>query len=147
MPTFATLAAEEIFATFPEWRLHSRDEQAEDGSKYVFVDVPAPAEANTSHGLTINTVNEEITVSFDFYHSHFDRWNVREAGYEYEAALPFVQSLLEEVVAVASWWNEDKWAGSCQVLAGEAPLMPVVKDYSHVRVRSWHGTLNADSDA
>ena len=147
MTPFATAVAAEIHASFPEWQAYSREEEADDGSTYLLVSVPAPADANTVHGLTISTDNEEVTVSFDFYHSHFDQWSVRRVGYEHEAALPFVQALFREGVGAASWWNGKQWVGSCQVQAGEPAQMPVAKEYTHVRVRSWRGKLNADRDA
>jgi len=144
---FATGVAAEIHADFPEWQAYSREEKADDGRTYLLVSVPAPADGNTAHGLMTSTDNEVVTVSFDFYHSHFDQWSVREAGYEHEAALPFVRALLSEEVGAASWWNGKQWVGSCQARAGEPVEMPIAKDYTHVRVRSWRGKLNADRDA
>jgi len=147
MNQFSAAIADEIFASYPEWRSRAREETAQDGSTYLYVEVPAPAAANTTHGLEINTDNEEVTVSFDFYHSHFDCWKVRDHGFEHQAALPFVQAVLSERVAVASWWLDERWCGSCQLTADEEPDLTDVRDFNRIRVRSWQGSRNEDRDA
>jgi len=147
MNQFSATVAEEIFASYPEWRSRAREEDAQDGSTYLYIEVPAPAAADTTHGLEINTDNEEVTVSFDFYHSHFDRWKVQQPGFEHQAALPFVQALLSESVAVASWWQGEQWCGSCQLAAGEEPELTVAQEFNRIRVRSWQGSRNEDRDA
>jgi hypothetical protein len=147
MNEFSTTIAEEIFASYPEWRTRAREEDAQDGSTYLYIEVPTPAAANTTHGLEINTDNEEVTVTFDFYHSHFERWKVQESGFEHEASPPFVQALLSESVAVASWWQGEQWRGSCQLAVGEEPELTVAEEFNRIRVRSWQGNRNDDRDA
>lgn len=147
MNQFSANIAEEIFANYPEWRSFAREEKSKNEGTYLYVEIQAPTAANTVHGLCISTDNDEVTVSFDFYHSHFEHWAVREAGFEYEAALPFVQALLSESVAVASWWQGEQWCGSCQVEAGEQPELTVVREFNRIRVRSWLGKRNEDRDA
>ncbi|HZL95572.1 MAG TPA: hypothetical protein VFB99_18085 [Vicinamibacterales bacterium] len=146
MDAFSKSAAEQIFESYPEWKAYAREETY-DGATYLVVDVPPPASANAEHGLRIDTHNDEITVSFDFYHSHFDTWNVREVGSEHEAALPFVQAILSEKVGVASWWRGTEWRGSTHFSRGERPHFEFAKDYNRLRVRSWQGNLNEDRDA
>jgi hypothetical protein len=146
MDEFSTSAAEGIFASYPEWRAHAREE-THDGETYLVVEVPTPSSANVEHGLRIETYNSEFTVSFDFYHSHFDTWNVREVGSEHEAALPFVQAIISENVGVASWWRDTEWRGSTQFDRGERPQFQYAKDYNRLRLRSWRGSLNVDCDA
>jgi hypothetical protein len=147
MNQFSAEVAEEIFASYPEWKPFARVEESSDGTMYLYVEVPSPALAQVEHGLTINTDNEEVTVSFDFYHSHFDSWKVREPDFEHQAALLFVQAVLSEEVAVASWWQGQEWRGSCQVFAGESPTPGVTQDFNRIRVRSWRGKRNEDRDA
>ena len=110
------------------------------------IEPPTPTSANVEHGLRIDTYNDEITVSFDAYHSHFDTWDA-EPGYEHVAALPFVRALLTEQIGIASWWHEDQWKGSSQLQRGERPAEEFVDGYNRIRVRSWQGALNEDRDA
>ena len=140
MDDFSASVADEIFADFPEWRIFGKEEVATDGSHYLVVDVPSPKEADTPDGLVISTYDGEITVSFDFYHSHFDQWRPSEPDDGYGSALELVQSILNESVAISSWWNGDQWLGSGRVINGE--LREVSFEYTRIRVRSWRGRHN-----
>jgi len=146
MNEFSRSVAKEIFESFPDWKAYAREE-THDGSTYLVVDVPAPPSAKVEHGLRIDTYDDEVSVSFDFYHSHFDSWQVQEPSSEDEAALPFVQAILAERVGVASWWHGKDWRGSIQFNRGEQLKSDLVNDYDHLRVRSWQGRLNEDRDA
>ncbi len=147
MNAFSTDTAKEIFASYPEWKAYARQEKDEDGSAYLFIEIPAPQPADTDHGLTISTYDNEITVSFDFYHSHFDSWRDRGQAYGEYAALPFVQELLSETTAVASWWDGERWCGSRPVSQGEGLTMSHIQPFTRIRVRSWNGTRNEDRPA
>ena len=63
-----------VLDAFPEWRPLIREDRSDDGALFEVLDVQAPAEANVKHGLLIDTAGDEVTVSFDFYHCHFDEW-------------------------------------------------------------------------
>jgi len=137
-------AASELFAIFPQWRSLARTEKGEDGTEFLIVDVTPPPEANVEYGLTIDTAGDEITVGFDYYHSHFDAWVGDGEHFGTKAALGFIRQIVAEEVAVASWWKGEKWKGSTQVAAGEMPKMTWIADFDRMRVRSWKGNLNAD---
>ena len=144
-------SAEALFEVFPEWRSLARREVDEDGSQYVVVEVSPPSEADANYGLFIDTRNDEVTVGFDFYHRHFDDWADQSGRFGTESALDFVQQIGQERVAVVSWWRDDTWLASSVTEAG-APLEPreprTSEDtHNRVRVRSWSGALNVDSDA
>ena len=137
-------SASELFALFPQWRTLARTEKAEDGTEFLIVDVAPPPEANVRHGLMIDTAGGEVTVSFDHYHCHFDDWVGDGEHFGTAAALEFIRQIVNEEVAVASWWKGEEWRGSAQVAAGQKPEMHWAEDFDRIRVRSWKGTLNAD---
>jgi hypothetical protein len=141
----ATLAP--LLDAFPEWRSLVREEKDEDGSSFEILEVQPPAEANVTHGLVIDTSNDEITVGFDVYHSHFDEWVGDVTHFGPMAALEFVRQIVSERVAVMSWWKGEQWFGSTQLDAGHKPELPSwagAPTIDRIRVRSWRGTLNAD---
>jgi hypothetical protein len=150
MDTFSIETANELFSVFPQWRQLARSEQAEDGTSYLVVEVSPPPEANVEHGLRIDASNGEVTVGFDCYHSHFDSLVGDGEHFGTKAALEFIKQLLSDRVAVISWWSDEKWRGSGQLEAGSPPAIPswtTATDINRIRVRSWNGLLNSDSDA
>jgi hypothetical protein len=147
MTPFSHETAQIVFRDFPDWRAFSREERNHDGTLYLVVEVPPPAEANTLLGLVVSTDNDEVTVAFDYYHSHFDEWSSNDDWAHQYAALPFVQGLLSETIAVTSWWRGNEWRGSSQQLAGTDAEPDHITDFSRIRVRSWKGTFNDDRDA
>ena len=147
MSPFSARIREELLSTFPEWSQYAHEETYEGSTPYLVVTVPSPPEANTELPLRISTWDEEVTVDFDYYHAHFDRWNPEQHDNRHQSALLFVRSILAEKIGAASWWQGALCKLCSQIEAGES-LEPAFKVlYSKVRVRSWHGTLNVDSDA
>ena len=148
MTDFSTRASEQLFARFPQWRQYAKSEAEADGRPFIRVEVPAPAGANARSGLVVSTANDEVTVEFDYYHSHFDDMVGDGTNVGTEAALDLVAKLLAEKVAAVSWWNGEDWRGSTLIEAGEKPEPhDFTRPFNRVRVRSWKGTLNADVDA
>lgn len=136
-----------IFDAFPEWRSLAREERDDAGSLVEILEVQPPAGANVAHGLVVDTSNDEITVGFDAYHSHFDEWVGDGTHFGTMAALEFIKQLVSERVAVVSWWNGEQWCGSTQIEAAQPPELPSwagAPNITRIRVRSWRGTLNAD---
>ena len=89
--------------------------------------------------------DNEITVDFDYYHSHFEGWHEDPESPWNPSAEQFVKNILEEHVSVISWWLDDQWCGSTQLKAGDLPEQPAwLTAYNHIRIRSWKGSFNAD---
>jgi hypothetical protein len=107
------------------------------------VEVPSPRSQDGDPKLIVYTEDFEVTVVFASFHNHFD-WPVDDVDL-WTNALSFVGAILNEDVAAASGWNEDKWAGSWLVNRGE-PISPPtnLSPMKTIRVRSWNGTLNQD---
>jgi hypothetical protein len=147
MDTFSLISNEQLFAAFPEWRALARWEQAENGSLYLIVRVLPPTSAQVHHGLLISTSNEEVSVSFDFYHSHFYELNGDEDHLETLVALELINQILSEQVSVVSWWLDTEWHGSALLKAGALPEPPWWLDsgsFNRIRIRSWYGSFNAN---
>ena len=148
MSDFSAAASEQLFARHPEWRRYAKSEKEEDGKRFIRLEVPAPAEANAISGLIVSTANDEVTVEFDYYHTHFDDMVGDGTNFGAEAALSFIEQVLAEKVAAVSWWDGEQWRGSTLVEAGQKPQANTfTRPFNRVRVRSWRGTLNADVDA
>ncbi|GMU65838.1 MAG: hypothetical protein AMXMBFR36_21120 [Acidobacteriota bacterium] len=54
--------------------------------------------------------------------------------------------IVNEGVAVVSWWDGDNWRASADLEAGSELETPewMTKSFDRIRVRSWKGSLNAD---
>lgn len=136
-----------MLASYPEWAPFAVEETYKGSEPYLVVAVAPPPEAKTDLPLRIITWDEEVTVDFDYYHTHFDRWNPDEGDDRHKSALLFVQAILEERIAAVSWWQGELCKVCSQHVPGES-LHPRFKvSYSTVRVRSWRGSLNAIGDA
>jgi hypothetical protein len=133
-----------LLARFPEWLACCREEPGPEGESSLVIDVPAPPESGAAHGLCITTEDEEITVGFDSYHTHYDVLCPCDDPAE-PAALDFIEGLLSERIAVVSWWQGGRWLSSEQLHAGDPLRLPQWADVSgqvEAHVRSWRGTLN-----
>jgi hypothetical protein len=122
-------------------RTARRPEDAED---HLIVEVPVLK--GDAYPLAITTENGEVTVHFDYCHSHFD-WSVTDMDAAYNVD-PFVliASILDEKLATISCWDGDEWQSSWWLEQGEDPNKEAPKSTSRVRVRSWQGSRNYDFD-
>ncbi len=147
MRPFSLRIREEVLGTFPEWEQYAAEEAWKDSDPYLVVTVPAPKSADTDLPLRISTWDDEVTVEFDYYHTHFDRWAAVPGDTRHQSAQLYVQELLAEKFAVASWWQENHCKVCGQVEPGQALTPSLNIAYTRVRVRSWNGTHNAAGDA
>lgn len=146
---FSKSFAERLLATYPEWLLFAKACRSAGGDHdHLVVEVPPPEGADAASPLRIDTANGEVTVEFDYYHTHFD-WPPDTLPLALRAADPmaFIAAILSEEVAVASGWEGGVWLGSWLVeeqanLALDGALGRV----THIRVRSWRGAWNIDFD-
>lgn len=147
MTPFSCRIRKEVLAAYPEWECYSSQERWKESDPYFVVQVPAPEGAATTLPLRISTWDEEVTIDFDYYHTHFERWHPEPGDSRHESALLYMRDLLAERIAVASWWQEEH----CKVCAQHEPgatLAPPFKvNFTRVRVRSWQGSHNFESDA
>jgi hypothetical protein len=142
LPPFAVGVRDAVLAAYPEWSAHARTETWKGGEPYLVIEVPTPTDALP---LRLDTDGEEVTVSYDYYHAHFERWTPEPEDTRWQSALLFVRDLLAEHVAAATWWQDARirvgsaWEPGTPLESGLS-LIP----HNRVRVRSWLGTHDAD---
>jgi hypothetical protein len=138
--TFASV----LFSAHPSWREYAAMAASTVSEGMVLiVTVPPPESSQAEYPLTIDTDNDEVTVGFDKYHSHF-YWP--ESDDEYENPLRFIEGILEERTVVVSIWSGEKWALSTTLDASKG-----VEDVGHIpdaatvaKLRSWTGKYSRD---
>jgi len=124
-----------IFERHPEWKELGRFED----SGVLVIEVPSPNHSALT-GLLIDTDNEEVTVGFDMFHTHF--FMEEEDEKNFEQALDFIDGLLREEYVVLVYMQADKWTGSrCSSLEGPWPLP---EKGQRRYIRSWLGTYDAE---
>ncbi len=146
--------ADVLFAAFPNWKeflsVQSLNDSVEESS--LLVKVPAPAKGlltndlipDSKDFLTIDSCGE-ITIGFDYYHTHFDMFSDTNETEEFNQAVEFVHTIIEEKLCVVVVLNGHQWCGSTAVNAGERPDLSNFQNLNSsqdVYVRSWRGTYN-----
>lgn len=147
--------ADVLFQSFPEWREFLSVESANDSDEegYLLVKVPAPVKSLIPSSLPPNSKDflsiysdGEITIAFDYYHEHFDMFSDTDEAQEFDQAIEFIRSILEEKICPIVVLNGSTWCGSTSVKAGETPDLSnwtnLDSSSQDVYVRSWRGTFN-----
>ncbi|MBD2122329.1 hypothetical protein [Trichocoleus sp. FACHB-262] len=110
-----------LFQAFPQWEPFStvavENEQETEG--YLGVKVPAPvsglppSELVEHHDdfLFIDT-DGEVTVSYDYYHCHFDRYSDVPEEQGFHEAIEFILALVKEEICIVVGMNRGQWCGS-----------------------------------
>lgn len=142
---FSLGVADRLFTKFPEWRKFAEIKATDNQIKYLQLEITPPPGASVVSGLIISTENKEVTIGFDYYHGHFFDQFFDGECLAADTAIDFIDQLLSEEISVVSWWNSDKLIAWSTILDGKAQLPEdIVGQYSHIRIRSWNGTLNDD---
>jgi hypothetical protein len=139
---FARRFADALFSRHPDWRLLANVDG--DKADCLIVSIEAPAEAASAGPLLI-TADDEVTVGFDFYHSHFDWPPMFEEMDTAVNALSFIEAILSDEIGVVSYWNGDAWQASSIFERAEAEETVHPSGATRVRRRSWRGSLNSDT--
>lgn len=89
----------------------------------------------------ITAEDNEITVGFDAFHTHFAAWDESTSEEQsFAGAVSLARDIIAERALVASWWVEEKWSGSQLVEPGYTLERPqFVAGEAVQRVRSWSG--------
>ena len=101
----------------------------------------AAPNARASAPLWITTEDDEITVGFDAFHTHFAACDGSTSEEQsFTGAISLARDIIAERALVASWWLEEEWSGSQLVEVGYFPERPqYVAGEAIARVRSWTG--------
>jgi hypothetical protein len=138
---FSVGFATALFAVYPEWEsVAEMDSDSGQTGHYLLLRVQPPKGARAAHPLIIHSDNDEVTVGFDHYHSHFD-WPPAD---EEAGPLKFIQDILDERLAVLSFWDGEQWKGSYVLSAGADKSKHGAPGADRAIVRSWKGSLDAE---
>ncbi len=143
---FSGDVARAIFAVYPDWTNCARVDIADDGqTPDLVVEVLAPCSDEGGPKLVVYTEDQEVTVVFDFYHMHFG-WPPNDDDASVNP-MSFIAAILSENVAVASGWDGVEWRGSWLIERDEEVELPKnMSSIKVIRVRSWSGSRNQDSE-
>lgn len=154
-----------LFAEYPHWLALTKSECGGGEHNFALTVVPPPVAADLSDELWISTENSEVTVGFDYFHQHFNPWNIGsppDGTPEWDerlAALDFIRAFIGEELALVSLMRDDRCLGAwpeirkaaitltTETLSPENSVwMPLPEDRpaKTLRIRSWNGTLNRD---
>ena len=119
-----------------------------DSYTHAFADFEFASPSPTiEHGLWVSTADEEITVGLHTHHSHFTDYDDRTNPAHIIHALDHVQELLDERVAIASWYVGDRFAGSTShEVSSDRPPSPLLSGVTRTTLRSWRGTQDRDTE-
>lgn len=108
------------------------------------VEVKSPNE-DASASLWISTEDEEITVGFDAFHSHFETWHFESEELAFREAIALTRGIIAEKFLVASWWRDGKWSGSQLIELGEEVKRGErIPADACLRIRSWTGKYDSE---
>ena len=138
--------AEFLFASFPEWKAFAVEALPEvflyaaKGSLIVRVPCPAPSLWPPTHNwLLIDTADDEIIISWDAFHAHFDSFSGIPEHLGFTDAITFIKELIEEKLCIAVAMDGDEWRGAMVIHPGDKPKFDHGgKPYT----RSWRGTYD-----
>lgn len=139
--SFSAQFAQELRTAFPRWALRIRaDSSVTPGA--LILKVPSP---NPHLGpLLIGTQENEITIGFEEWHTHFGRWS----GLTQERAIPEAIQFLREI-------TEEQIVFLFSLEGGKRVAAEIIRTYElqgvekseDVEIRSWNGTYDAGHDS
>lgn len=133
---FSRSVARALLGAFPEWSRYAvvdQDAGMDPGS--LRLEVPAPADP-AGNSLLVSTHNEEVTVSFGMFHTHFE-WP--EDDDHPGGALGFIRDLVSDRVLIADRVENSRWVGSETLEPSEEPERA---GDQQIFIRSWSGKLD-----
>lgn len=128
--------ADALFVAIPELRAHAR---AEDG--VLRIDL-TPRPEGPRHAFWVWTDDEEVTVGFGMFHTHFD-WSL-QGPVSPDDPIGFIRSLMSDELLVEEWTLDGRWSGSSTLEASEEPDLRGLKPGHVVYLRSWSGALDRE---
>lgn len=131
--------AKAVAEAFPDWSGLATIEES-DEERAFFLSVMPPSH-NVTYPLRIDTFGGEVTVSFEYYHAHFDEF----ADGTDQDAVSFVRKIVSGQCAVVSYWRDDEWCGSLLQDQGSIPTSNEEYPYANcIHIRSWTGAIDND---
>lgn len=139
LDAFGRKVAKDVTEAFPEWSDLATVEVS-DGERAFVVSVMPPSR-NVTYPLRIDTFGGEVTVSFEYYHAHFNEF---ADGTDHDA-FSFAKKIISGQCAVVSYWRDDEWCGSLLQEQGTISTNNEEFPYANrIHIRSWTGVLDND---
>ena len=137
---FSQTVSGQVASAFPEWIGRARVEEDAHGER-AFVLAIDPPSRNVAHALRIDTFRDEVTISFDSHHEHFDDFF---DGTPHDA-FTLVRSLVSGAKVAVSYWRNDEWCGSTLLEERNIPVSNDEHPYANlIKVRCWSGAIDDD---
>ncbi|MCG7392743.1 hypothetical protein MHY87_07485 [Microvirga sp. ACRRW] len=129
---------------FPQWLEYARFiSKDEDGLDYIKLTIPNPAETSHQQPLEITTWDEEITVFFGDFHTHFPWPDGFDGSDNRDRVMDFVQALVDEDIVIASVWTKGRLKLSSTARPTDLARLAGVPTGDHeLRIASWRGTFD-----
>lgn len=131
---YSIIFSKMLYEVFPEFEKYQEiKEYDECNEAYLLLEIPSPS--NSDNVLWLSTCNEEITVGFDWYHTHFGYSGTDED--DFKLAIEHVKEIVEEKIAIAIIKKKDSWIRSCIIRGKDLPLLD---EDETIDIKSWNGT-------
>ena len=151
--------AEVLFRAFPEWKQFAsvKKQNHTDELGFLVVEVPALTKGLISDEKLLKNgdflwifSDGEITIGFDYHHTHFDHFEFQTEALNFADAVEFIKSILDEKVCFVAVFSGNSFCGSTSVSANEKPDLSswnwLDKSCQDVYIRSWRNTYNRKYD-
>ena len=123
-----------LYSIFPRFKQYEEIKEYDEYSEaYLLIEVQSSS--NSENILWISTYDEEITVGFDWYHTHFGYSEIDED--DFKLAIDLIKEIVEEKMAIAVIKKKDSWIRSYIIKNNELP--EINKDET-IEIKSWNGT-------
>lgn len=128
---FSQSFADALFAAVPDLRDHARAERG-----LLLIDIqPGPERQHCA--FWISSDNEEITVGFGRFHTHFC-WPLADPWPENDP-IRFIQSVMADETLIEDRALDGKWIGSSILASTAEPDLRGMRPGSVIHIRSWSG--------
>lgn len=124
-----------LFLAFPNWQRLAKDvEDEKTGVHYIEVDVP---QEGTDRRLHLSTADNEITIAFDYWHTHVGTFLGISTAESVHTAMTIIENFITEQTVVKISRRDGVWIeSSLEYLAAPSPPKP----NSRTQVFSWRCT-------
>lgn len=131
---YSMIFSKMLYSAFPEFEQYQQiREYSGLNEAYLIIEIPSPS--NKDNVLWISTCDEEITVGFDWYHTHFGYSETDEE--DFKIALEHIREIVEEKIAIIIIKKNDSWVRSSIIRDTEFPFF---NEDETIDVKSWNGT-------
>jgi hypothetical protein len=129
--------AKALFVTFPHWEALAKVVQVDD-AKPPILELTVPQDG-TDRVLYLSTADDEITVGFDYWHSHIGPFLGIETGESVEQAIGIIEAFVNEQTVVIVTYREGKWVQSS---LHNVSTPPELETNSTSHIFSWKRTYD-----